>query len=818
MRPSVVVVFAVLLAIVSLSSGIVAASGSHETGVFPSRTFYLITTGGSPSAYAYSSSMVATRSGTWTMTLDILTGQNVVVTVYRVDAGNLVRLGSWKLKAPGQSSGPLELEQGQSYQVNFLGSGKRGTSVLHETFAIVNALPVACFSVSSPPLTAGVPVTFDASCSYDLDGAIVGYEWEFGDGQAGIGQTADHTFSQVGTYTAVLTVVDSDGGTEGSAMALQIEGPSSTHFSMPFYDSGWDADSDGLYDSLRLNLSLYVTAPGEYRVDAILYASYSIVSSRTFNLEIGIDFAQVLVSGVEIYLQQTNGPYSVSLTLSDSLGNYLDSAAYLTNAYLYTQFERPGAQISGPFSDSGVDSNADGLFDSLLVNIGLTADEPGSYFVRGNLLRADVSPPFSMNVSAAVDLEAGLQSVSLAFDGGPIFASGVDGPYTVSIGLWNGTETGGVFLGWESFQTGPYLHTNFNPPVAYLTPPHSDQGSDTDGDQLWNQLVILVHFNVTSTAFITLEASLYSSDLTVLLGTSTGGQTYVPGMYVEPRGFDGVAIRQSGLSGPYVANLRLSEWSGTVLSQAYYVTAAYSYLAFDAPSAALTGTFHDQGIDADGDGLFDWLEMDVQVSVVDAGIFQITGNLGPGALWTAMNFSGLGPGLHTVPLFFDGVAINASTVDGPYTVDMWLYDVYSGNGLGHADFVTSPYSHLQFENLPAILTGAPSDQGVDLDGNGLYDALAIDVPISVTTAAWYDLQLCIGSADGALNLCYQTSLFLSLGTHSVRFLIDGGSILASGADGPYYGGVWLYRDPRDAVTLGFATYQTAYYGHTEFEA
>jgi PKD repeat protein len=49
----------------------------------------------------------------------------------------------------------------------------------------------------------------DSACGFECE--IVSYEWDFGDGDIGTGVTLNHTYSNVGTYTAVLTVTDSNG-------------------------------------------------------------------------------------------------------------------------------------------------------------------------------------------------------------------------------------------------------------------------------------------------------------------------------------------------------------------------------------------------------------------------------------------------------------------------------------------------------------------------------------------------------------------------------------------------------------------------------
>jgi len=54
-------------------------------------------------------------------------------------------------------------------------------------------------------------VHFDASKSFDTDGSIVSYIWDFGDGSTGSGINVSHTYSEAGNYRAVLTVTDNKG-------------------------------------------------------------------------------------------------------------------------------------------------------------------------------------------------------------------------------------------------------------------------------------------------------------------------------------------------------------------------------------------------------------------------------------------------------------------------------------------------------------------------------------------------------------------------------------------------------------------------------
>lgn len=72
--------------------------------------------------------------------------------------------------------------------------------------AVIVANPTTGFA----PLT----VNFSGGLSSDLDGSIVSYSWSFGDATTGSGPFVAHTYSTPGTYTASLTVTDTQNLTD----------------------------------------------------------------------------------------------------------------------------------------------------------------------------------------------------------------------------------------------------------------------------------------------------------------------------------------------------------------------------------------------------------------------------------------------------------------------------------------------------------------------------------------------------------------------------------------------------------------------------
>lgn len=71
------------------------------------------------------------------------------------------------------------------------------------------AYPTARFTYAPIEPVAGRPVGFNASTSACLNGTIIHYNWDFGDGEIGTGQTVSHIYAAYGNYNVSLTEISS---------------------------------------------------------------------------------------------------------------------------------------------------------------------------------------------------------------------------------------------------------------------------------------------------------------------------------------------------------------------------------------------------------------------------------------------------------------------------------------------------------------------------------------------------------------------------------------------------------------------------------
>ena len=68
----------------------------------------------------------------------------------------------------------------------------------------------------------GEPISFDASDSYDPDGDVISFKWDFGDGSMGYSAKLSHTYEKTGKYLVTLTITDSEGNYDTETIEVDI--------------------------------------------------------------------------------------------------------------------------------------------------------------------------------------------------------------------------------------------------------------------------------------------------------------------------------------------------------------------------------------------------------------------------------------------------------------------------------------------------------------------------------------------------------------------------------------------------------------------
>jgi len=85
-----------------------------------------------------------------------------------------------------------------------------------------NQPPVAAASASPTSGDAPLSVQFSAAGSYDPDGSITAWQWDFGDNSSSTLENPSHTYQNAGSYTAWLTVTDNNSATGTDQVTITV--------------------------------------------------------------------------------------------------------------------------------------------------------------------------------------------------------------------------------------------------------------------------------------------------------------------------------------------------------------------------------------------------------------------------------------------------------------------------------------------------------------------------------------------------------------------------------------------------------------------
>ncbi len=145
-------------------------------------------------------------------------------------------------------------------------SGNETADVATKNITVQNRMPIA--NAGPDQLVDTRTVTLNGSQSYDPDGTIVSYHWNFGDSTTGLGKVVQHTYASDGVYTVVLNVTDDSGGygIDSCMVKVDTSSPNTTvHLNGSKGENGW------FISNVRVNFTVNETLSGLnatfYRID-----------------------------------------------------------------------------------------------------------------------------------------------------------------------------------------------------------------------------------------------------------------------------------------------------------------------------------------------------------------------------------------------------------------------------------------------------------------------------------------------------------------------------------------------------------------------
>lgn len=224
------------------------------------------------------------------------------------------------------------------------------------------------------------------------------------------------------------------------------------------------------------------------------------------------------------------------------------------------------------------------------------------------------------------------------------------------------------------------------------------------------------------------------------------------------------------------------------------------------PTSRLTGTVHDESVDSNGDGQPDQVIVRVATKTVKAGEYRafVHFKTATGQQLFRSNAATLTTGLGEIAVAFEIEALRELGEEGPYQItQLWLI-YYGEDGAIESDNLTQvgttqAYHLDQFEKPLFSLTGVTTSQGIDADGNGLFEQLRVAIEIEVAQSGFYTWTVNLTDSNEEMITFATSEDYFVAGINQMVVNFDAAALEQFGADGPYL--------LRDLVLQGPAIFQ-----------
>ncbi len=323
---------------------------------------------------------------------------------------------------------------------------------------------------------------------------------------------------------------------------------------------------------------------------------------------------------------------------------------------------------------------------------------------------------------------------------------------------------------------------------------------DTDSNGLYDNLIVNFAVDATKAGTYRVLATLSDKEGHEITEGWTSNIVCAAGTQTFPVAFDGRAIYENGECGGYVVSsaklLEIGERYEAVVDTRsnLFATTDYNYKQFEHSLVAMKSGGSDTATDADGDGIYDWLDVTIPLYADDlaSGSYEWSASLMDAEgvlLGTAagnVRFTS-GSGGSSIEMSFDAEGIKASSLNGPYYVkNLILWG--SGRTFTIGDeYATKVYKIQQWGGTPKYCTVTFNANG----GNGTMAAQTFTggeaqaLSANAFTRTGYTFAGWATSAGGEVTYADKSSLTVSedttlyakwiLNTYMVAFDANGGS-------------------------------------------
>lgn len=517
-----------------------------------------------------------------------------------------------------------------------------------------------------------------------------------------------------------------------------------TDHSMSFFGQSKD-------DTLRFAFKFYTHDSARFAGWAYLYKTETQIASAHWEGNVASDTEAVTLfdfCGYNIEESISDGPYNISLDFQkhNETGTFdiynragdNNNLNYTSQAYLRTDFA-PNPITVNEFSDEGVSNDGNPFYEWLKVDINITATVGGEYNFDGSLHKNDGSHEHMDNARAQASLDIGENIVSLYFAGWKLGRITSTMAFNFSVNIHHRAYPHyTVFEKNDIYLPHLYAPSDFDTIPVEITVVE-DQAYDSNNDGYFDYYRVTATLNSTRkdpNIQLVLLSELHAFNATVsetVVYDHWNSQNFQMGslfLINVTYEFAGGLINSKNLTDmTLVTKFRGKlfhtdnndwdhhtddDWWNVDESPIFNSNTNYNYTDFSGIPVQLTDNYYDYGVDTDEDGLYNYLNVDVEIEVLQSGTYNLNAQIRRD--WDGYHFQGSGTtnyfsqGFHNVTLQFDGYYFYQYSNETINLADVWLGDT-NNNQFDWADQPkTLDWAGMLFDPIPVQLTGIFSEE------------------------------------------------------------------------------------------------------------
>ncbi|MHA2154687.1 MAG: hypothetical protein ACXABU_05065 [Candidatus Hodarchaeales archaeon] len=609
-----------------------------------------------------------------------------------------------------------------------------------------------------------------------------------------------------------------------------------------FWDQGHDSDLNSYFDRISIIFEVNVTSINSCNIYFELrpamttdYRWRKYFSETRYFGTVGVQNVSTTIDTESFYSIRKNVSFIIEyfeLFLEYEM-YFRSESIYTTQEYQYTRFEKPAVYLTGNFSEFGVDHDFNGVFEELAITFEVNSAQASDYNINVRIKEINAKNVWDQDIGTYEHLNNGLNYVDNYFDMSTFYSANLNTSFIVDYIEIHDENWNRIDFAYSFYTTQFYERTEFEVPAVFVTGNYSDNGQDLNENGKIDELVIQVEVDAVQTGVYNFELRI--APLIPVWDTTrwiSFDRTLQPGI-------QNITL-QMYVTLPYAYRLdtafiieeliirEIEEWQEVFRIDSPYVTRVYQYLEFDYPGIYFTGNYWETELDTDSNGLIDRIRFELEVNTTKAGYYFYNYNY-YSTDWYQNQGDYLeeyfSEGIRNISILINTKLLYSYFDDLTITLEHCRLHNNQGYMMDRtfSEYNTRIYSFNEFDPPGAYLGNNYLDYGIDIDQDGNYEKLALEIGVNVIQSGTYILNLDLQVVPSWDYLRKDSLGYWEIGEYSININVSASELPLNYGNNEqiyinlYYVEILEYAGSNELLSYQYYPYTTRAYSPSRFD-